>query len=163
MNALPPRELPKLADEYTDRLDLGQPKPREVMHGLDRCCPCPEHIEDGRDGWQLLFAVVSSVVSCLLCPAHLPGLLGAALTWLSVSHAAHWWLSMLVALPLMAISGARSVMNQRCMQFFMTLLGVLMLYAVSWYGDSLVLNVGGAALLLLAPFYDRLRRYQRSL
>lgn len=138
------------------------PRPRDVMRGLDRCCPCPEHVEDDRDGWQVFFAIASSVASCLLCPAHLPGLLGAALTWLSVSHAAHTWISLLFALPLVLISSVRSATSQRFGQLFLTLLGVLMFYAVSWYGDHLVLNVGGAALVLLAPFYDRLRRYRRE-
>lgn len=162
MNALPPRELPKLTDEYVDRPDRDQPVPREVMRGLGRCCPCSEHVEDARDGWQVFFAITSSVASCLLCPAHLPGLLGAALTWLSVSHAAHTWISLLFALPLVLISSVRSATNWRFGQFFLTLLGVFLLYAVSWYGDQLALNVGGAALVLLAPFYDRLRRYRRE-
>lgn len=162
MNDLSPRELPKLTDEYTDRPGRDQPVPREIMRGLDRCCPCREHVEDARDGWQMFFAIVSSVASCLLCPAHLPGLLGAILARLSVSHAAHWWTSLLVSLPLVFISSFRSAQNQRFGQLFMTVLGVLMFYAVSWYGDQLVLNVGGAALVLLAPFYDRLRRYRRE-
>ena len=70
---------------------------------------------------------------------------------------------MILALPLVLLSSVRAARGQTSYgQLVMTVLGVLLLWALSWCGDQLLLNVGACALLVLAPFYDRIVSRKRE-